>query len=134
MIGSRRVSSLIRATLFAGSSIVTLGVAASPAIAQCAPDPTIADGTTTCTGIDPNGLNVPTAGTRVIVQAGATVNSVGFSDNIVTSGGTSTLTIAGAVNSYVTPGIKVTTADAYYGYLGPCDPYAGAAPVACGSP
>lgn len=72
MIGSRRASSVSRATLIAGTSIVALSAAASLASAQCAPDPTIANGTTICSGTDANGLVVTTPST-IVVAADATV-------------------------------------------------------------
>ncbi len=117
-----------------GTSILAIAASASPAAAQCAPDPTTANGTTTCTGIDPNGLSVPTAGTRVVVDAGASVFAGVAPAGIATSGATSTLTIAGAVLGGIRPGIAATNANSYYGYLGPCDPYAGTVVVVCGPP
>jgi hypothetical protein len=46
---------------------------AQPALAQCAPEPTPANGTVTCSGVDPDGLTVTTYGTTVVVPTGATV-------------------------------------------------------------
>lgn len=46
---------------------------AGPAFAQCTPDPTQTNGTTTCSGIDTDGLAVTTYGTIVSVPAAATV-------------------------------------------------------------
>lgn len=61
-----------------GASGLALGMAlASPAAAQCSPDPTIAYGTTTCTGTDTDGLTVTTVGTNVSVSADAVVRGAG---------------------------------------------------------
>ncbi|WP_347304601.1 hypothetical protein V5740_14490 (plasmid) [Croceibacterium sp. TMG7-5b_MA50] len=63
-----------RAGLVLGTSMVAIGAAcASPALAQCAPDPTVAGGTTTCTGIDGDGVIVDTPNSTVDVVAGAQV-------------------------------------------------------------
>ena len=57
-----------------GSSIATVAVAsASPAWAQCSPDPTVADSTTDCTGTDTDGLHVTTSGSTVQVASLASV-------------------------------------------------------------
>ncbi|UUL83808.1 autotransporter domain-containing protein [Sphingomonas qomolangmaensis] len=117
-----------------GTSVLAITAGASPASAQCAPDPTSVNGTTTCSGVDTDGLNVPTSGTRVVVQPGATVLAGSNAAGIATSGATSTLVVDGAVLGGVRPGISVTNANAYFGYLGPCDPYAGATFTPCGSP
>lgn len=61
-----------------GSSAMTVALLlAGPAFAQCAPDPTVAGGTTICSGTDVDGLSVNTAGTTVIVETGAVVNGAG---------------------------------------------------------
>jgi autotransporter-associated beta strand protein len=117
-----------------GSSVLAIMASASSASAQCAPDPTSINGTTTCSGVDSDGLNVPTSGTRVIVQPGATVFAGSHGAGIATSGSNSTLTIGGSVVGGNRPGVSVTNANSYYGYLGPCDPYAGASVTVCGSP
>jgi hypothetical protein len=57
-----------------GASIATMASAGlSPAFAQCAPDPTQTNVTTTCSGVDADGLTVGANGSIVEVQAGATV-------------------------------------------------------------
>ncbi|RYD61038.1 MAG: hypothetical protein EOP83_17995, partial [Verrucomicrobiaceae bacterium] len=61
-----------------GTSAMTLAaVLAGPAFAQCAPEPTVANGTTTCRGTDADGLRVTTFGTRVLVEQSATVRGAG---------------------------------------------------------
>lgn len=117
-----------------GTSVLAIAAAASPAAAQCAPDPTTVGGTTICSGIDLSGLAVPTNGTRVVVEKGATVFGGSGAGGIETSGSTSTLMVGGTVSGGVRPGIVVTTANSYFGYLGPCDPYAGASVIVCGPP
>lgn len=71
MKASLRVFSSRRFALIAGISIAAL-TAAPPAAAQCVPDPTVLNGTTTCSGTDSDGLVVTSSGT-VAVTAGATV-------------------------------------------------------------
>jgi hypothetical protein len=51
--------------------------AATPAFAQCAPDPTQANAVTTCAGTDSDGLIVTTYGTTVNVPAGVVVQGGG---------------------------------------------------------
>ena len=59
------------------------------------------------------------------MQPGTTVLAGGGMARTATSGPTATLTIAGTVPGGVRPGIGVSNTDSYYGYLEPCDPYAG---------
>ncbi len=69
-VRARRVSRAL------GASALAIGaVLATSAAAQCTPDPTQANGTTTCTGTDPDGVRVTTSGTTVNVLAGAAVNA-----------------------------------------------------------
>lgn len=64
--------------LVLGTSALAWGVAApSGALAQCAPDPTLANGATTCTGTDANGIRVTTHGTMLTVSSGAAVSNTG---------------------------------------------------------
>ncbi len=59
-----------------GASALAIGaMLATSAAAQCTPDPTQANGTTTCSGTDPDGIGVTTSGTTVNVVAGASVNA-----------------------------------------------------------
>ncbi len=121
-----------------GTSIIAIAAGASPASAQCAPDPTSVNGTTICAGVDSDGLGVPTSGTRVVVQPGAIVRAGTSAAGLATTGNivgsTATLIVDGTVLGGTRPGVSATTADAYYGYLGPCDPYAGASVGYCGNP
>lgn len=98
---------------------------ASPASAQCAPDPTVANGTTNCTGTDGDGLSVTTSGTNVVVAAGALVQSGSAAAAITTTSGLSSVTVNGRVDGGSKPGLIVTTGAPSIGY---CDPYAGASP------
>ena len=63
-----------RLALTCGSSLAALALA-TPAHAQCVPEPTTVSGTTTCTGTDSDGLRVTTSRTTVQVVAGATVTA-----------------------------------------------------------
>jgi uncharacterized protein with beta-barrel porin domain len=56
-----------------GTIISGLTFLASPALADCTPDPSLPNTTTTCTGLDADGLTVSTAGTVIVVAPGATV-------------------------------------------------------------
>ncbi|WEK01644.1 MAG: autotransporter outer membrane beta-barrel domain-containing protein [Candidatus Sphingomonas phytovorans] len=74
----RDVAGVRRRSFWLGASVLALGAAtASPAWAQCAPDPTVANGTTTCTGIDTNGITVTTPDTTLTVADGASVSNTG---------------------------------------------------------
>jgi hypothetical protein len=55
------------------SAMVVTFLVAGPAFAQCLPDPTVGNGTTTCAGADTDGLTVANANTRIIVASGAIV-------------------------------------------------------------
>lgn len=74
---------LRRWSLALGSSIVAMGMASSVQ-AQCSPEPTVRDGTTTCTGTDIDGLMVDTPNTRVVVADGAVVRA-GSGDAAITT-------------------------------------------------
>lgn len=76
MIGRNGVSQArrVRARALESSALTMALMLAGPAFAQCAPDPTIIDGTTTCSGTDADGLVVTTRGTKVLVEQTATVN------------------------------------------------------------
>lgn len=111
------------------SAIVVAVLAAGPAFAQCSPDPTITNGTTTCAGTDTDGLTVATANTRIVVAGGAVVrpgssvaaitsqsSSASFQVNGLVDGG------AGKTGLFVTTGVPFTA---------PCDPYSGASVGFC---
>ncbi len=65
-----------RLSFVLGTSALAWGLAL-PAVAQaqCAPDPTTANGTTTCAGTDTDGVRVTTRDTTLIVASGATVSN-----------------------------------------------------------
>ncbi len=112
-----------------GTSAIALGMAlGSPASAQCTPDPTVANGTTTCTGTDADGLTVTTDNTRVTVAADAIVRPGSADAGITTQAPNTSLTIAGLVDGGQKSGILITT-DAPRTV--PCDPYAGASVGYC---
>ena len=76
----------LRARALGTSAIALAASWAGTTQAQCAPEPTVASGTTTCTGTDPNGLTVSTYGTRVVVPQGATVQGAPAIGIRITSG------------------------------------------------
>jgi hypothetical protein len=59
-----------------GTSVLALGMATSTAHAQCAPDPTVANGTTTCTGSDADGLVVTSSYSTVVIADGASTGQL----------------------------------------------------------
>lgn len=101
-----------RWTLALGASIVAIGAASSPAAAQCSPDPTVADATTSCVGTDPDGLFVQTRGTIVDVAADAIVRA-GQAAAIDVGASDVRVAIAGIVDGGAVAGIRVNAA-AYY--------------------
>ncbi|KKI20320.1 hypothetical protein XM50_05460 [Sphingomonas sp. Ag1] len=112
-----------------GTSAIALGFAlGSPAAAQCAPDPTVANGITNCTGTDADGLTVTTDNTRVTVAAGAVVRAGNASAAISPQALGTSLSVAGLVDGGVKPGIFITNGAPREV---PCDPYAGASPIYC---
>lgn len=112
-----------RLSLAIGTSTLAWVLASPPAAnAQCAPDPTTANGTTTCAGADTDGLVVATPGTQVTVESGATV-APGSAAAISIRSTNVQLTVNGAIDGVAKPGIAVIAGAAF---TGPCDPYAGA--------
>ena len=95
------------------SAILIAVMVAGPAFAQCSPDPTQANTTTTCTGTDTDGLIVTTSGTTVNVATGASVTNSGAPaisfaiPTSVTSYANSTLTIGGRVDGGSQAGIQL---------------------------
>ncbi len=96
-----------RLSFVLGTSALAWGLAL-PAVAQaqCAPDPTTANGTTTCTGTDADGVRVTTRDTALIVANGATVSNTGAPAIAVdvlrpsfAPYSTNTLTVLGAVSA-----------------------------------
>jgi hypothetical protein len=96
---------------------------AAPAWADCTPDPTVANGTTICTGTDANGLVVTTNGSTVRVASGAQI--LGGTDAAIFSDRYVTVNVDGQVTGGTHPGLLLTNGTPYYGYN---DPYAGASP------
>ncbi|KQM21536.1 hypothetical protein [Novosphingobium sp. Leaf2] len=110
-----------------GTSVAALAAAsASPAAAQCTPDPTQTYGSTTCTGTDEDGLVVATNGTRVIVAADALVHP-GTALGAITSVASynTSLVVNGQIDGLSKAGIAVVAGPdtTTYSY---CDPYSGA--------
>ncbi len=112
-----------------GASIVAMGTAdASSASAQCTPDPTTANGTTTCTGTDSDGLAVSTPNSTVVVAKGATVRPGNAPAAINVTATSDYLTINGLVDGEGKPAIAITAGAPV---TVPCDPYSGASVGYC---
>lgn len=118
-----------RLSLAIGTSALAWAIACpADANAQCAPDPTATNGTTTCAGSDTDGLTINTSGTRVVVASGATVVPGNAAAAITVRSTNAQITVNGLVDGSGKPGIAVIAGPAY---TGPCDPYAGAAVGYC---
>jgi len=131
MIGRESASRRARVRVCAlGTSAIALGMLwTGAAAAQCAPDPTVAGGTTTCTGTDSDGLVIATDNTRVVVAPDAIVRAGTSAAGIATRGNGVSLSVNGLVDGGTgKPGVFVTTGPAT---SGPCDPYAGASVGYC---
>jgi hypothetical protein len=95
---------------------------AGPAFAQCTPDPTQANATTTCTGTDSNGLVVTTSGGTVDVAAGASVTNTGapairYAIPVSNSSyAYSTLTVGGRVDGGSQAGVQLLRQSGNSGY------------------
>ncbi|MBW4330242.1 autotransporter outer membrane beta-barrel domain-containing protein [Stakelama sp. CBK3Z-3] len=112
-----------------GTSAIALGmVLGGSAAAQCAPDPTVENGTTNCTGTDNDGLTITTYNTQVTVAADAVVNAGSSGAAITAQAPGTSISVAGTVNGASQPGIFITTGPAR---TEPCDPYAGASIGSC---
>lgn len=104
----------VKARALETSAILLAVMVAGPAFAQCTPDPTQSNATTTCTGTDSNGLKVTTSATTVNVAAGAVVSNSGAPaiaiDIPVTNSSYaySTLTIGGKVDGGTQSGVQLT--------------------------
>jgi hypothetical protein len=82
--------------------------------AQCAPDPTVANATTTCTGADSNGIRITTPGSTLAVANSATVSNSGASAITVEVPNAAptiqeTITVAGQVSGGGQSGIMLLT-------------------------
>ena len=118
-----------RWSLALGTSLVAMGAAgASPASAQCSPDPAQANTVTTCTGIDEDGLEVTTSGTTVKVESSAIVRAGTADAAISVISVPSQLNVAGLVDGVDKPGIAVIAGPPYFV---PCNPYSGASFSPC---
>ena len=115
MFDSARSVRRRRLTLALGTSTLAWSIALPMAAqAQCAPDPTVANGTTTCTGTDADGLRVTTPNTVVTVADGATVGSAAAPAIAVdippgsSIYGATTINVLGSVSGAGQDGISVT--------------------------
>ncbi|MDR6136423.1 hypothetical protein QE361_003430 [Sphingomonas sp. SORGH_AS802] len=77
MVKSVSQARRVKARALESSAILLAVMIAGPAYAQCAPDPTVVNGTTTCTGSDTDGLRVTARDATVDVTAGAVVSNSG---------------------------------------------------------
>jgi hypothetical protein len=123
----QRKAQLRRWTFALGVSTGAM-IAAAPAFAQCAPDPTVANATTNCAGADADGLTVNTTNTQVVVASGASVRPGSAVAAIRVSATNATLSVNGLVDGTGKPGIAVIAGPAVQV---PCDPYAGASVGSC---
>jgi hypothetical protein len=112
----RQTARVRRWSFVLGSSIAAVAAAsATPAWAQCSPDPTVAGGITNCTGTDTDGLRVTTDGSSVQVAPLANVTGSGGAaitvDIAAVSGSydrrTATITVGGSVEGGTQSGISV---------------------------
>lgn len=102
----------VRVRALQTSALLGAMLVAGPAFAQCAPDPTQTNGTTTCSGIDANGLRVTTYGTTVSVPVGATVQGGGQPGIAIALpssgyGAPVTVSVAGQIAGGTQPGISL---------------------------
>ena len=121
MIGTMTSPRRVRVRALQSSGMALAMVAAAPAFAQCAPDPTQTNAVTTCAGTDSDGLVVTTYGTTVNVPAGATVQGGGRPGIAVTLpstdyGNAVGVTVAGTVDGRAQPGISLLWQPAANGY------------------
>ena len=115
----------VKARALQSSAILVAILVAEPAFAQCTPDPTQANATSSCTGTDSNGLVVTTSGTTVDVAAGASVTNTGAAairyaiPTNLSGYGYSTLTIGGRVDGGDQTGVQLIrqTTSPYYSGL-----------------
>lgn len=119
MFNPSRRAMLLRSTVLALSSIPVQG-----AFAACSPYPVQPFTTTSCTNSNGGGLLINATGATLLIDSGADVS--GGSQAALLVSVSATLSVAGAVNGGVNPGVLVTNGAPYFGFS---DPYAGAAPV-----
>lgn len=104
-----------RLSLALGTSALACGILLpAMAQAQCAPDPTIAGGTTTCTGTDSDGFRISSPGSTLTVSTGATVTNSGVAAVTVevpntTSPILATIAVSGQISGGAQSGIALLT-------------------------
>lgn len=104
-----------RLSLALGTSALACGILfPAMAQAQCAPDPTIAGGTTTCTGTDSDGFRITSPGSTLTVSTGATVTNSGVAAVTVevpntTSPILATIAVSGQISGGAQSGIALLT-------------------------
>ncbi len=106
----RRLSLALSTSTFACGMMV-------PALAQaqCTPEPTVANGTTTCAGTDTNGIRITTANTTLNIAGGAVVSNTGAPAVIVDVSNSAyysnyaTIAVSGRVSSDTQSGILLTS-------------------------
>lgn len=107
-----------------GASVAAVAASsASPASAQCNPDPTLQFGTTDCTGTDENGLVISTIYTQVNVATSAIVRAGSGAGAITAAAIGSSMTVNGLVDGLSKAGLAAVAGPSR---TVPCDPYAGA--------
>jgi adhesin HecA-like repeat protein len=125
-VNKARGRALRKAVLCSSGTALALFFA-QQADAQCAPDPTISGQTTTCDGVDVDGIAVTTSQSIVAVLPGANVQSAGapaISVAIPADGNyqqrTATINVAGSVSGGAQAGISVVDGplNGFYDYLG----------------
>ncbi|MGK6317933.1 autotransporter outer membrane beta-barrel domain-containing protein [Sphingomonas sp. DT-204] len=109
----------VRTRALQTSSIAIALFWSGQAFAQCAPEPTVADGTTTCAGTDADGLRVTTGGTKVVVSSGATVQGAsGAAVAVVLSSAPYyvpvSIDVSGQVDGGAQAGVSLATTGFYY--------------------
>lgn len=126
----RKTARLRRWSYALGASMAAVAAAsASPASAQCAPDPTAQfGGTTDCTGIDEDGFTVTASYTTVNVAQDAEVRSAGTGAALSVRNFNTSIAVGGLVDGRAGAGIAVIAGPAT---SVPCDPYAGASVNYC---
>lgn len=96
------------------SALACCVVLPEKALAECAPDPTVANATTTCSGADPDGIRIVTSGSTLAIANGATVSNTGAAaitievPNIAPSIH-ETINVTGQVNGGAQSGIMLRT-------------------------
>lgn len=112
------------------SAMLAAVLVADPALAQCSPDPTVANSTTTCAGTDADGLSVTTFNTRVIVPSGVIVRPGNAAAAITSNSSSAVFQVDGLIDGGAgKAGLFVTTAAPFTTVC--VDPYAGASANYC---